>query len=170
MRYALVLLLPLLAACAANTPPPRTNPLSVQEVAALRFSDIEVETGDTFAARSGAEYQGRLENDLESKLRSAFADRIDPAGRPLTVSVDRLEIADSGSTAFGFGQSSINGTVKVLPAGATEPVLYSVRASTGQRSGNLLGAVISSAVESKDGYYNDLISGFATRARAKVIN
>jgi type IV pilus biogenesis protein CpaD/CtpE len=156
-----------LAACA---PLPNTNPISRDVRASLTFSSIEVNTsGTAFESTRAADYTSRLSGDIRGLLEREFVDRMNSGGVKMIVDVARINVAGATTTAFGRDQSLLQGSVRVV--GLDDAVLgtYAIQVVAGGAANTTTGALVDSAIHSGDGYYRDLVGGFARDVREQIL-
>jgi len=156
-----------LAACA---PLPNSNPISRNVRASLTFASIEVNTsGTAFESTRAADYTSSLSGDLRGTLEREFVDRMDSGGVKIVVDVARINVAGATTTAFGRDQSLLQGSVRVI--GTDDQVLgtYAIQVVAGNAAGSTTGALVGSAIHSGDGYYRDLVNGFARDTREQIL-
>ncbi|RPE67255.1 hypothetical protein EDD53_1660 [Pacificibacter maritimus] len=157
------IILPILAlSLAACAPMPRANPLSRAQADALTLSAIEVTTtGAAFENQRAADFSTRLDPDLTATLQRDFADRLKPSGAILTVDVARLNVADSGRTAFGWDQSKLIGQARLTDATGAVLATYPIQVNAGQAAKTRTGALVSAAIGSSEKNYLKLIKTFS---------
>jgi hypothetical protein len=158
-----LLLWPLLAlSLAACAPMPRANPLSRAQADGLAISAIEVTTtGAAFESKRAADFSARLDPDLTAALQREFAGRMSSDGALLTVDVARLNVADSGRTAFGWDQSKLIGQARLNAPDGQLLATYPIQVNAGQAAKTRTGALVSAAIGSSDKNYVKLINEFS---------
>ncbi len=159
--------LPMLVACA---PTPYTNPIGREARAALRFSEVTVSSsGAAFESARAADYASRLDPELRAALRREFADRMDPAGVPLMVEIQRLNVATGTGTAFGRDQSRLSGQVRVLDRDGRVLGSYGISVVAGEARDSRLGALAAASVSSAERFYRALVNDFAATTRTEIL-
>ena len=167
MRLASLLLLLVISACATPAQQ-RTNQLTPAQAASITFATISVNPENAFYAGKAESKKAIIGADLTAALQQQFAARATGEGSNLSVTLERLNIVNSGTTAFGLGQSALTGSVEILSAEGELLATYDITVQSGVSSGNLLGALITSAANSSEGYYRSLIERFSERAFERV--
>ena len=156
-----------LAACA---PTPYSNPIGREARAALRFSDVTVSSsGAAFESARAADYASRVGPELRAALRREFADRMDPAGVPLEVEVQRLNVATGTGTAFGRDRSRLSGTVRVRDAQGRVLGSYAIAVAAGEARESRLGALAAATVSSSERFYRAMVNDFAATTRTEIL-
>lgn len=147
-----------------------TNPISRDMRATLRIASIEVNTtGTAFDSTRARDYTSSLAPELKGQLEREFRDRMTTGtGVQMIVDVSRLNVAGATTTAFGRDLSTLQGSARIVRDGAVIGT-YSLQVTAGDASTTTTGALISSAVQSGDGYYRTLLDKFARSAREQII-
>jgi hypothetical protein len=168
VSLALAAFLVVLSACA---PVNRINPLSMAVARSLLISDVVVNTdAAAFENELARDYSSQLAGDLDVDLTNAFSDRIHPSGMIMRVEISRLNVANSGTNAFGRDQSALQGTVQIVnPADSSVMANYSIDVRVGQASETRLGAVLSTAVQSSQNFYRRLVAQFVRDTKTRVL-
>ena len=116
------------------------------------------------------DYSSQLDADIDAELTRAFADRIHPSGAIMRVEIIRLNVANSGTSAFGRDQSALQGTVQIVdPADNRVLANYNIDVRVGQASETRVGAVLSTAVQSSQNFYQRLIRQFGRQTKTRVL-
>ncbi len=156
-------------AMTACAPLPNTNPISRDVRTALTFATIEVHTGGAaFESTRAADYSSSLAPELKALLEQEFVDRMDSGGVTMVVDIARLNVAGATTTAFGRDRSLLQGSVRVMD-GDLVLGTYAINVVFGDAAQTRAGALLGSAINSGDGYYRDLLSGFARDTREQVL-
>ncbi|GAA3863529.1 hypothetical protein [Celeribacter arenosi] len=159
----------MIASLAACAPMPRSNPLSRAQADGLAIGAIEVvTTGAAFESARAGDYASALDPDLTAALEREFADRRAPNGANLLVDIARLNVADSGRTAFGWDQSKLIGQARLTTADGAVIATYPVQVTAGEAAKTRTGALIDTAIASSTNYYQDLVVTFAEDLRELI--
>lgn len=155
-----------LAACAA-TPPPRTNPLTVEQAQTFKVASVEVDASTAdFASERAKTKSASLAADLQRRLEAAFADRLAETGLSMKVEVTQLNVVSSGASAIGSDKSRLGGFMRLFDGSSETPLAeYRIDVSTGTQAQSLLAFAITAAVESSDQFYIDLLQNFSEVAK-----
>jgi hypothetical protein len=141
---------------------PRANPLSRAQADGLAISAIDVTTtGAAFESKRAADFSARLDPDLTAALQREFANRMSSDGVLLTVDVARLNVADSGRTAFGWDQSKLIGQARLTTPDGQVLATYPIQVNAGQAAKTRTGALVSAAIGSSDKNYIKLVNKFS---------
>jgi hypothetical protein len=156
-----------LAACAPSISP---NPISRDVRNSLTFGTIEVTTtGTAFESTRATDYSSRLSADLKTILTREFSDRMAAGGATMVVDLARFNLAGATTTAFGRDQSTLQGSVRILTPDGTLLGTYAIQSISGDAAQTTTGALIGAAVNSADGFYRDMLTGFARDTREQVL-
>lgn len=154
----------------ACAPLPATSPLSRDERRSLRISEIRVDTDAANFLSAGAEdRRNLLTGDLRAALRREFSDRIGSGGWTLVAEIQRFNLVGGTSTAFGRDQSELSGVLRLLGTEGRLRASIPLTVTAGVAGESFAGSAARAAVNSRGGYYRDLLARFALEARTLLL-
>lgn len=159
-----------LMAATACAPLPNSNPISREVRASLTFASVAVTTtGTAFESTRAADYSSRLSGDLKGTIEREFVDRMDGGGVKLIVDIVRLNVAGATTTAFGRDRSILQGSARVVDQSGNLLGTYAIQVTAGDAAETTTGALFDAAINSGDGFYRELVTGFARDTREQIL-
>lgn len=159
-----------LLAVPACAPLPATSPLSRDERRSLRIERIEVEANAAnLLSEAAEERRNLLPGDLTEALRGDFADRIGSGGATLIAEIQRFNVVGGTATAFGRDRSELSGVLRLVDTGGRVRASVPITVTAGVAGESFAGSAARAAVNSREGYYRDLLDRFAADARVLLL-